>query len=89
MSNKVTPIVVTFHAKVLEVKEMFTTQWVGGHGADTVYKEVSKGWYVRLLHSYELLYIGATNPNIIPNSVATIRITFQCHPSPTTNPTNS
>jgi hypothetical protein len=60
--------------RIIKVEERFDTLWVSGKGADTIFNEKSKGWF--LMTSAGTFCFGTKCPvDLKPGS--TIEITFQ------------
>lgn len=64
------------NASVKSVQELFYDRYVSGVGKDAQFQKVSRGWFVGLHGSYELLYIGDEKPDIKVGDAAIITVTF-------------
>jgi hypothetical protein len=71
-----------FGARVASVEEKFVKIWLSGFGDNAQFKDESRGWFVGLEGSHELLFAGMTKPNIEVGDKANIRITFHALSSP-------
>lgn len=61
--------------KAVKVQEKIEQVHVSGVGPDTVFKEVSRGWFMYLVGSWEGLYVGEVKPAFAHGD--TVRITFE------------
>lgn len=80
------------YTEVLDVEHRFKRVHVTGAGADAIFKNISIGWFVLLKGSWEALYLGAEQPDLVAGDRVRILISKDqapCPTSPTTNPMTS
>lgn len=68
------PIKYVFSAKVRGVEEKFVERYIGGIGDDALFATISQGWYINLIGSWEMLYVGNDKPNLKINDDVTVTI---------------
>ena len=64
-----------FHTQVVKVEEKFNRIHESGVGPTTIFKNVSKGWYIYLKGSYEGLHLGYSKPDL--SHADHVRITIE------------
>ena len=56
-------MIVAFAAKIVSVEEKFERQYVSGFGPESVFRQVSRGWFVLLEGSNEAIFISKNRPD--------------------------
>lgn len=52
------------YTKIVEVEEHFVPAYISGFGAEAVFENRSKGWFLYLEGSYEALHVGKEKPEL-------------------------
>lgn len=60
--------------KIVDVEEHFVPTYISGIGADALFENRSKGWFIYLEGSYEAIHVGKDKPELVKGDRVKITI---------------
>lgn len=72
MENRIAYTVI---AEIGAIEERFNREWISGRGAEAIFKETSRGWFVHFIGSNEAIRFGDEKPDW--NVGDKVKITFE------------
>lgn len=73
------PLAFKLYTKVESVNEVVEKEYVSGSGADAVFNNVSRGWFVAFEGSHESLFLGMEKPGLVVGDEVEVNIRKKAH----------